>query len=141
MWVVLPAAILWGASFPLALAAVAGRGQDPGRLVGGVYAANTVGAIVGSLLFSMVVVPYMSPSKLPAMMDTDASIGTTVAQRLLIALSGVSAFVVLAPLLWPYHESPTGEDSAERMDEAAGPYAGPGRWPSGCSRCWCYPGP
>ena len=26
------------------------RGQDPGRLVGGVYAANTVGAIVGSLV-------------------------------------------------------------------------------------------
>ena len=49
MWVVLPGAILWGASFPLALAALASRGQDPARLVGGVYAANTVGAIVGSL--------------------------------------------------------------------------------------------
>ena len=49
LWVVLPGAILWGASFPLALAAVATPGQDPGRLVGGVYAANTVGAIVGSL--------------------------------------------------------------------------------------------
>src|SRR5262245_25251826 len=47
LWVVLPAAILWGASFPLALAAVASRGQDPARLVGGVYAANTVGAIIG----------------------------------------------------------------------------------------------
>src|SRR6185295_2738417 len=49
IWVVLPAAVLWGASFPLALASVASRGQDPARLVGGVYAANTVGAIVGSL--------------------------------------------------------------------------------------------
>ena len=39
LWVVLPGAILWGASFPLALAAVAAPGQDPGRLVGGVYAA------------------------------------------------------------------------------------------------------
>ncbi len=48
-WVVLPGAILWGASFPLALASVAEPGQDPARLVGGVYAANTVGAIVGSL--------------------------------------------------------------------------------------------
>src|SRR5205809_5001266 len=46
---VFPAAIFWGASFPLALAAVASRGQDPARLVGGVYAANTVGAITGSL--------------------------------------------------------------------------------------------
>ena len=47
LWAVLPAAILWGASFPLALASVATDGQDPARLVGGVYAANTVGAIVG----------------------------------------------------------------------------------------------
>ena len=43
VWAILPAAMLWGASFPLALAAVASRGQDPGQLVGGVYAANTVG--------------------------------------------------------------------------------------------------
>ena len=49
LWVVLPGSILWGASFPLALAAVAGPRQDTGRLVGGVYAANTVGAIVGSV--------------------------------------------------------------------------------------------
>ena len=41
--VVLPAAILWGASFPLALAAAATRGDDPARVVGRLYAANTVG--------------------------------------------------------------------------------------------------
>ena len=50
IWVMLPGAILWGASFPLALAAVAAPGQDSARLVGGVYAANTVGAIVGALV-------------------------------------------------------------------------------------------
>lgn len=44
---ILPAACLWGASFPLALAAAASPGQDPGRMVGAVYAANTVGAIIG----------------------------------------------------------------------------------------------
>ena len=47
LWALLPATVLWGASFPLALAAVAARGLDPGRLVGKVYAANTVGAIIG----------------------------------------------------------------------------------------------
>ncbi len=47
LWVVLPAAILWGASFPLALASVASSDQDAARLAGGVYAANTVGAIAG----------------------------------------------------------------------------------------------
>ena len=57
LWAVLPPACLWGASFPLALAAVASRGQDPGRLVGGVYAANTIGAIAGALVFSLLVIP------------------------------------------------------------------------------------
>ena len=45
----LPAALLWGASFPLALAAAASEEGDPGRLVGGIYAANTFGAILGAL--------------------------------------------------------------------------------------------
>ena len=50
LWAILPSAILWGASFPLALAAAAqGRDEDPGRLVGRTYAANTVGAILGAI--------------------------------------------------------------------------------------------
>lgn len=85
-WAVLPAAFLWGASFPLALAAVASRGQDPGRMVGGVYAANTIGAILGSLIFSMIVIPQA---------------GTQWAQRILMLVSALSALVALAPLLTP----------------------------------------
>ena len=42
LWAVLPAACLWGASFPLALAAAAPQHEDLGRMVGAVYAANTV---------------------------------------------------------------------------------------------------
>jgi len=53
LWALLPATCLWGASFPLALAAVAVPGRDPGRLVGAVYAANTLGAIVGALAASL----------------------------------------------------------------------------------------
>src|SRR5271157_1540679 len=49
IWTILPATLLWGASFPLALAAAANGDEDPGRLVGGIYAANTGGAIVGAL--------------------------------------------------------------------------------------------
>ncbi|NDC62994.1 MAG: SAM-dependent methyltransferase [Planctomycetia bacterium] len=49
LWVVLPAACLWGASFALAVAAARGPGGDPARLVGGVAAANTAGGIVGAL--------------------------------------------------------------------------------------------
>ncbi len=84
LWVVLPGAILWGASFPLALAAVAAPGQDPGRLVGGVYAANTVGAIVGSLVTGLVLV------------DLDRARQT--AQQVLIVVSAMSALILLAPI-------------------------------------------
>jgi spermidine synthase len=41
IWAILPATLFWGASFPLACAAVARPGEDPGRAAGGVYAANT----------------------------------------------------------------------------------------------------
>ena len=78
LWAVLPAAILWGASFPLALASVASPGQDPAQLVGGVYAANTVGAIVGSLGASLILVAW---------------IGSQHAQQLLIAICGVSGLM------------------------------------------------
>jgi spermidine synthase len=82
-WAVFPGALLWGASFPLALASLATRGQDTGRLVGGVYAANTVGAIIGALAFSMLLVPHL---------------GTQGAQQLLVVLCVISAIVAVAPL-------------------------------------------
>ena len=82
LWAVLPAAILWGASFPLALASLASRGQDPARLVGGVYAANTVGAIVGSLGASLLLVAWL---------------GSQQSQQLLIIISATSAVLALVP--------------------------------------------
>jgi len=85
LYVVLPAAIFWGASFPLALAAAAQPGQDSGRLVAGVYAANTVGAIVGALAFSLLLIP---------------AIGTQWSQRVMLLLSAISAAVCLAPAVW-----------------------------------------
>ena len=83
LWVVLPGAILWGASFPLALASVAAPGQDPGRLVGGVYAANTVGAILGSVLTGLVLVQ---------------TVGTPMTQTALIVLSALGGLLLLAPV-------------------------------------------
>jgi spermidine synthase len=83
---ILPAAFLWGASFPLALAAAATPGQDPGRLVGRVYAANTAGAIIGSMLCSLVLVAW---------------VGTQQTQRWLIVLSALAGLMVLAPAVWP----------------------------------------
>ncbi len=83
LWAILPGAILWGASFPLALGALASRGQDPARLVGGVYAANTVGAIVGSLGASLLLVAW---------------IGSQHSQQLLIILSATAGVFALMPV-------------------------------------------
>jgi spermidine synthase len=83
-WTILPPALLWGASFPLALAAVSSPGQDSARVAGETYAANTVGAIFGALLFSVVFVPWL---------------GTMNAQRVLIGLAMVSSLIALGPML------------------------------------------
>ena len=82
-WVVLPGAMLWGASFPLALAAVAKRDEDPARLVGTVYAANTVGAILGSAFASLFMI---------------RAFGTQGSQRLLIVVAAISAGLMLIPV-------------------------------------------
>jgi len=80
---IFPATLLWGASFPLALAALVEPGQDPAGVAGDVYGSNTAGAIVGAMLFSLVIVP---------------SVGTMHAERLLIGLSSVAALLVIG---WP----------------------------------------
>lgn len=81
IWTVLPSAILWGASFPLAVAAVLRPGQDSGRLVGAVYAANTLGAIFGAATTSLVLI---------------GNIGSTTTQKILIGVSALSGFLMLA---------------------------------------------
>ncbi len=83
LWAVLPAAILWGASFPLALASVAERGDDPARLVGTVYAANTVGAILGALVASLWMI---------------AAIGTQHSQQVLMGMAALASLVLIATI-------------------------------------------
>ena len=80
MWAMLPAAILWGASFPLALASVAGPGQDPGRVVGSVYAANTLGAIAGAVGGSLLLTIWLGSQK---------------SQQAMIVISAISALLAL----------------------------------------------
>ncbi len=80
LWAVIPGAILWGASFPLALASVAEGGKDPARLVGGVYAANTLGAIIGSVSASLIMVAWL---------------GSQRTQQILIITSAISALLML----------------------------------------------
>jgi spermidine synthase len=63
---------------------VASKVDDQGSMVGGIYAANTGGAIVGALAFSLVLIP---------------AIGTLGCERVLIVLSAVSAVFALGPLI------------------------------------------
>jgi spermidine synthase len=92
-FVVLPGAILWGMSFPLALASVAEKGQDPARLVGGVYAANTAGAIIGALFASLLAIAW---------------IGSQNTQMVLIGISAVSGLMLLAS-----HADETGKGKSQ----------------------------
>jgi spermidine synthase len=77
---IFPATLLWGASFPLALAAASVEGEDPARLSGEVYAANTAGSIVGALAFSLVLIP---------------EIGTRGAQQSLIWVAAAGAILAI----------------------------------------------
>ncbi len=77
---IFPATLLWGASFPLALAGVAAEGEDPARLSGSVYAVNTAGSILGALAFSLILIP---------------SIGTRESQVFLIWLAAAAAAIAM----------------------------------------------
>jgi spermidine synthase len=74
-----PAPVLWGASFPLALAAMGVAEEDGGRLASRVYAANTAGAIAGAVLTTVLLVGW---------------IGTAASQRVIMAAAGISAIVL-----------------------------------------------
>jgi spermidine synthase len=106
LWAVLPAAVLWGASFPLALAAVVSPGEDAGRVVGIVYAANTVGAIAGALGFSLLVIPLL---------------GTQWAERLLVAVTAASGLLMLVPFVRSFRAP-----SADSRGGQVGPQLGSG---------------
>lgn len=78
VWAIFPGTFLWGASFPLGLAAVAVPGQDPGKLSGEIYAVNTLGSILGALAFSLILISIA---------------GTRGSQQLLVGLAAVAAAI------------------------------------------------
>ena len=77
--------LLWGASFPIAMASAAAEGEDPARLSGEIYAANTAGSIAGALIFSLVLIP---------------AIGTQTCEQLLIGFAAAAAVVAAASYVW-----------------------------------------
>src|SRR5262249_38402977 len=90
IFALLPATLCWGASFPFAFAAAAGSSRDPGKTVGGVYAANTLGAIVGALGVSLVLIPWF---------------GTRDTERVLLVVSGLSGLLVRCPIMQEKHST------------------------------------
>jgi spermidine synthase len=100
LWTVLPGAILWGASFPLALAAVARVGGDQARVVGGLFAANTLGGILGSLGAGVLI----------------AWFGSQHVQQFMIAVCATSALLMLLP---GYGAAPAASASASSRLSAA----------------------
>jgi len=102
---ILPAPVLWGASFPLALAAASEKARDTASIVGRVYAANTVGAIVGALGTSLVLVRWFGSQHAQQVMETFALGGallilvpaaTTSRRRVATLLASVAALVLVA---------------------------------------------
>jgi spermidine synthase len=85
LWALLPPALCWGASFPLALASAASSstGRDPARLVGVMYAANTIGAVAGALSASLLLVAWL---------------GSQRAQQLMMLASMLAAVVAFGPV-------------------------------------------
>ena len=80
----LPATILWGASFPLTLACgersrTAGGARDFGGHVATVNATNTIGALAGAIAFTLIGIPYL---------------GSQAAQQALVVFAGISSMVL-----------------------------------------------
>ena len=110
---VLPAPLLWGASFPLALAASSRAGRDLARLVGTAYAANTLGAIAGAMLTSLLLIPWIGSQHaqqvmiaasalagLAAAISPGASIGTNGRGRVRPVVALVATAAAFLAIMW-----------------------------------------
>jgi len=84
VYALLPATLFWGASFPLACAAVAKPGEDSGRAAGGVYAANTLGGIIGALVVSLWMIP---------------AIGSYATEQTMLVIAALSGLVAIVPVM------------------------------------------
>ena len=97
-----PAALCWGASFPLALAAANVGEADAGRLVARVLVVNTLGALAGTVLFSLVMIPGLGTQRaqqaLTVAAATAAALMFLAASRRSVEARGHRPDVVPAPV-------------------------------------------
>jgi len=105
VFAILPAPVLWGASFPLALAAASETTRDTASTVGRVYAANTLGAIAGALGTSLVLIRWFGSQHAQQVMEVLALGGallmlapaaTSSARRVATAVASVAALLLVS---------------------------------------------
>jgi spermidine synthase len=94
LWALLPPTLLWGASFPLALAAAANGKQDSGTLMARVYAANTVGAIAGSLGAGLLLIGHIGSERIERLLIAFAT-----AAGLLLVLKATRRAAIVSALV------------------------------------------
>ena len=83
-----------GAALPLAISGWRAETNTPGRAVGGIYAANTLGSILGSVLAGFVILPWLGAS---GSIRLGTSIGLLVA---IVLLLSERRFIWTRRLLW-----------------------------------------
>jgi spermidine synthase len=108
---VLPAALLMGATFPVAARLYAAGADGLGRKLGGVYAGNVAGAIVGSLAAGFILVPILGAHhSLLLLAGANVLVGValfvSIGRRVTALVCGVIGAVVIAAgaLMAPIHE-------------------------------------
>jgi spermidine synthase len=105
-WAIFPATLFWGASFPLACASAAKREEDSGKIAGRIYAANTLGGVVGALSVSLLLIPWIGSQQTQRVLLMAAAasgllgIAYTLRTGATRALAAVSALLVAALLAW-----------------------------------------
>jgi spermidine synthase len=104
LFAILPGTLFWGASFPLACGVLAGSERNSGQTAGAVYAANTLGGIVGALVVSLSLIPAIGTQQTQQYLLLAAVASGLVALFMAVqstgAKAGVAVAAVLAGLCW-----------------------------------------
>lgn len=104
--VVIPPTVLSGMALPLAVLAFAPDPDAPARAVGAVYAANTIGAIVGALAAGLVLLPMLGASRaLAALAILGAGAGALATRRRLAVPVVVACAIALFLPVRPFTEA------------------------------------
>ncbi|MET0289818.1 MAG: fused MFS/spermidine synthase, partial [Pseudoxanthomonas sp.] len=107
---ILPACLLLGATFPLLSAGILRRWpQEDARVLGGLYAANSLGAALGALLATFVLLPRLG---MPGAMAVAGTVNLTVAVAAGVLSWRIESAVTTRP---PLHHAPPSPSPNPRL--------------------------